>query len=123
MELELLGLAELALKSAIVMFVVSLVIASLFVWFGVKVAGVKSRKRTLGNAVISVLLMLVLSFILGFVGGTLGSVLGILGSIAIIKHVYSTSWVKALVAWIFMIIAVAIVVFVLGLGILGLALI
>jgi hypothetical protein len=121
MELDLLGLAGLALTSAIVLFVVGLVIASLFVWFGVKIAGVDKRKRTLGNAVMAVFLMLVLSFILGFVGGTLGSLLGILGSIAIIKYIYTTSWVKALIAWVFMVVAIFIVALVFGVGILGLA--
>jgi len=101
-------------------FIVALVIESLFVWFGVKVAGVDKRKRTWGNAILAVILMLVLSFILGFVGGTMGFVLGIIGAIAIIKYVYSTAWVKAIVAWIFMVIAVfivSIIAAILGIGI------
>ncbi|MCD6467070.1 MAG: hypothetical protein J7L10_04000 [Methanomicrobia archaeon] len=101
-------------------FIVALVIESLFVWFGVKVAGVDKRKRTWGNAILAVILMLVLSFILGFVGGTTGALLGIIGAIAIIKYVYSTAWVKAIVAWIFMVIAVfivSIIAAILGIGI------
>ena len=121
MALDMLGLAGLALTSVIVLFVVWLVIASFFVWFGVKVAGVDSRKRTWGNAIMAVILMLVLSFLLGYVGGTIGFVLGIIGAIAIIKYIYTTSWGKAIIAWVFMVIAVIIVGVVLGIGVLGLA--
>ena len=103
-------------------FIVALVIESLFVWFGVKVAGVDKRKRTWGNAILAVILMLVLSIILGRIGGDIGGLLGIIGSIAIIKYVYSTAWVKAIIAWVFMLIAIVVVAIVLGIGIIGVAL-
>jgi len=98
MAIGALSFAGLALTTVLIFFVVWLVIASLFVWFGVKVAGVDERRRTWGNAILAVILMIVLSVILGFVGDTAGFVLGIIGAIAIIKYVYSTAWVKAIVA-------------------------
>jgi len=57
------------------------------------------------------------------VGGTLGALLGILGSIAIIKYIYLTSWEKAVIAWVFVIIGELIVQIVLGHWIVGLRLI
>jgi len=125
MAIGALSFAGLALTTVLIFFVVWLVIASLFVWFGVKVAGVDERRRTWGNAILAVILMIVLSVILGFVGDTAGFVLGIIGAIAIIKYVYSTAWVKAIVAWVFMVIAVfivSIIAAILGIGI-GLTLI
>jgi len=122
MAIGALGFAGLALTTAIVVFVVLLIVGALFVWFGVKVAGVDKRRRTWGNAILAVILMLVLSFILGFAGHTAGFVFGIIGAIAIIKYVYSTSWGKAIIAWVFMVIAVIIVAVVFGIGI-GLSLI
>jgi len=125
MAIGALSFAGLALTTVLIFFVVWLVIASLFVWFGVKVAGVDERRRTWGNAILAVILMIVLSVILGFVGDTAGFVLGIIGAIAMIKYVYSTAWVKAIVAWVFMVIAVfivSIIAAILGIGI-GLTLI
>jgi len=125
MAIGTLGFAGLALTTVIIVFVVTLIIESLFVWFGAKVAGVDERRRTWGNAILAVILMLILSFILAFAGGTTGFVLGIIGAIAIIKYVYSTAWVKAIVAWVFMVIAVfivSIIAAILGIGI-GLTLI
>ncbi|MCK4247429.1 MAG: hypothetical protein KAX04_02700 [Methanomicrobia archaeon] len=121
MAIGALSFAGLALTTVIIVFVVTLIIESLFVWFGAKVAGVDERRRTWGNAILAVILMLILSFILGFAGGTTGFVLGIIGAIAIIKYIYTTSWGKAIIAWVFMVIAVIIVGVVLGIGVLGLA--
>ena len=122
MAVNVLGLAGLTMTAAIIAFVLSLIIGALFVWFGVKIAGVDKRRRTWGNAILAVILMLVLSIILGRIGGDIGGLLGIIGSIAIIKYVYSTAWIKAIIAWIFMLIAIVVVTTVLGIGIIGVAL-
>ena len=122
MAVNVLGLAGLTMTAAIIAFVLSLIIGALFVWFGAKVAGVNKRRRTWGNAILVVILMLVLRILLGHIGGGIGELLGIIGSIAIIKYVYSTAWVKAIIAWIFMLIAIVVVTIVLGIGIIGVAL-
>ena len=122
MAINPLGLAGLTMTAAIIAFVLSLIIGALFVWFGVKIAGVDKRRRTWGNAILAVILMLVLRILLGHIGGGIGELLGIIGSIAIIKYVYSTAWVKAIIAWIFMLIAIVVVTIVLGIGIIGVAL-
>jgi len=122
MAINPLGLAGLTMTAAIIAFVLSLIIGALFVWFGAKVAGVNKRRRTWGNAILAVILMLVLRILLGHIGGGIGELLGIIGSIAIIKYVYSTAWVKAIIAWIFMLIAIVVVTIVLGIGIIGVAL-
>ena len=122
MAVNVLGLAGLTMTAAIIAFVLSLIIGALFVWFGAKVAGVNKRRRTWGNAILVVILMLVLRILLGHIGGGIGELLGIIGSIAIIKYVYSTAWVKAIIAWIFMLIAIVVVTIVLGVGIIGVAL-
>ncbi|MEA1993761.1 MAG: hypothetical protein U9N35_05120 [Euryarchaeota archaeon] len=119
------GILGLALGTALILSVVALILASLFIWFGVKVAGVRKRKRTLGNAVLAVIVMLVLATFLGGIIGGMGGILGILAQVAVIKYVYSTSWGKAIIAWIFMVIAeilVAVIAVVLmGVTITGLA--
>lgn len=122
MAVNVLGLAGLTMTAAIIAFVLSLIIGALFVWFGAKVAGVNKRRRTWGNAILAVILMLVLRILLGHIGGGIGELVGIIGSIAIIKYVYSTAWVKAIIAWIFMLIAIVVVTIVLGIGIIGVAL-
>ena len=122
MAINVLGLAGLTMTAAIIAFVLSLIIGALFVWFGAKVAGVNKRRRTWGNAILVVILMLVLRILLGHIGGGIGELLGIIGSIAIIKYVYSTAWVKAIIAWVFMLIAIVVVAIVLGIGIIGVAL-
>jgi len=122
MAVNVLGLAGLTMTAAIIAFVVSLIIGALFVWFGAKVAGVNKRRRTWGNAILVVILMLVLRILLGHIGGGIGELVGIIGSIAIIKYVYSTAWVKAIIAWIFMLIAIVVVTIVLGVGVIGAAL-
>ncbi len=122
MAVNVLGLAGLTMTAAIIAFVLSLIIGALFVWFGAKVAGVNKRRRTWGNAILVVILMLVLRILLGHIGGGIGELVGIIGSIAIIKYVYSTAWVKAIIAWIFMLIAIVVVTIVLGIGIIGVAL-
>ncbi len=122
MAVNVLGLAGLTMNAAIIAFVLSLIIGALFVWFGAKVAGVNKRRRTWGNAILVVILMLVLRILLGHIGGGIGELVGIIGSIAIIKYVYSTAWVKAIIAWIFMLIAIVVVTIVLGIGIIGVAL-
>jgi len=122
MAVNVLGLAGLTMTAAIIAFVLSLIIGALFVWFGAKVAGVNKRRRTWGNAILVVILMLVLRILLGHIGGGIGELLGIIGSIAIIKYVYSTAWVKAIIAWIFMLIAIVVVTIVLGVGVIGAAL-
>ncbi len=122
MAVNVLGLAGLTMTAAIIAFVLSLIIGALFVWFGAKVAGVNKRRRTWGNAILVVILMLVLRILLGHIGGGIGELVGIIGSIAIIKYVYSTAWVKAIIAWIFMLIAIVVVTIVLGVGVIGAAL-
>ncbi|HDM22404.1 MAG TPA: hypothetical protein ENG20_01285 [Methanomicrobia archaeon] len=122
MAINPLGLAGLTMTAAIIAFVLSLIIGALFVWFGAKVAGVNKRRRTWGNAILVVILMLVLRILLGHIGGGIGELVGIIGSIAIIKYVYSTAWVKAIIAWIFMLIAIVVVTIVLGVGVIGAAL-
>jgi len=116
------GFTGMRMTSVIIVFVISLIVYSLLVWLGVKIAGVSKRKRTWENAILAVILMLILIYIMGFVGGTFGVLLGILGSIAIIKYIYLTSWEKAVIAWVFVIIGELIVQIVLGHWIVGLRL-
>ena len=123
MPLGRIGFTGMRMTSVIIVFVISLIVYSLLVWLGVKIAGVSKRKRTWENAILAVILMLILIYIMGFVGGTLGALLGILGSIAIIKYIYLTSWEKAVIAWVFVIIGELIVQIVLGHWIVGLRLI
>jgi len=101
----------------VIFFIFSLLITALFLWIGANLAGIKGAN--FGKAILTALLSVVALTILGlflslipFIGGFLGLLLGVLLSIYIIKAVFDTSWGKALLAWIFYVIAIVIAFFI-----------
>ena len=98
------------LGTIIGMIVIATIIAAFFMWVGAKVAGVrnatffKSTVAALGSTFITWFISLVFSVVPVF-GTILGFIIGLFFAILVIKASYSTSFGKALLVWIFHIIA------------------
>jgi hypothetical protein len=92
------------------LFALGAVLAGFFIWIGAKMAGVenagfgKSIIAALGSSFIAWFMATILS-IVPVIGTFLGLVLGLLFSIFVIKGVFSTSFGKAFLVWIFHVIA------------------
>lgn len=93
----------------------TVLLGGFFMWIAAKIARVK--KSTFGRAIlaafVSSIVAIVVSFIFGVVpviGNGLGFLLGLFFSILIIMWAFDTSFFKALLVWIFNIIAVIIAV-------------
>ncbi len=92
------------------MMIIATIIAAFFMWVGAKMAGVrnatffKSIVAALGSAFITWFISLVFSVVPVF-GTVLGFIIGLFFAILVIKASYSTSFGKALLVWIFHIIA------------------
>lgn len=90
-------------------------IGGIFMWIAAKIARVKKSSfgRAILAAVASSVVSLIVSFIFGIlplIGNGLGFLAGLLFSILIIMWAFDTSFAKALLVWIFNIIAVVIAV-------------
>lgn len=98
------------LGTIIGMMIIATIIAAFFMWVGAKMAGVrnatffKSIIAALGSAFITWFISLVFSVVPVF-GTILGFIIGLFFAILVIKASYSTTIGKALLVWIFHIIA------------------
>jgi hypothetical protein len=98
------------LGTVIGMAIIATIIAAFFMWVGAKMAGVrratfgKSIVAALGSAFITWFISLVFSVVPVF-GTFLGFIIGLFFAILVIKASYNTSFGKALLVWIFHIIA------------------
>jgi len=111
-------------------FVATVIIGSFFMWIGAKMAGVqnagfgKSILAAIATSVITIIISGVFS-VVPVMGTVLGFLVGLLLSLFIIKAVYDTSFGKALLTWIFCIVAqivAVIIVVALGIGTIGILL-
>ena len=90
--------------------IIATIIAAFFMWVGAKVAGVrnatffKSIIAALGSAFITWFVSFVFSVVPVF-GTILGFMIGLFFAILVIKASYSTSFGKALLVWIFHVVA------------------
>jgi len=83
----------------IIGFIVLILISAIFLWIGVKLAGIGDSSYV--NAIIGVVVLIVLSAILGsFFGslGLLGTIISFIVALWVVKSIYSTSWTKAFLA-------------------------
>jgi hypothetical protein len=97
------------------LLVFGILIGGFFMWIAAKI--VRVEKSSFGRALLasigSSVMAVVLSFVFGIVpliGNGLGFLVGLLFSIFIIKGAFDTSFGKALLVWIFNIVAVVIAV-------------
>lgn len=105
--------AGLGFVAIILLFVLAAVIGGLFIWIAAKLARVENA--TFGKAVaVSIassfvfVIITVFARILPIVGDVLGFIIWLILAIIIIKAIFDTSFAKAIVVWIFQLVAVAI---------------
>ncbi|NJE08294.1 hypothetical protein E3E31_07125 [Thermococcus sp. M39] len=102
----------------VVMFIIGLAVAAVFLYIGAKFASIEDA--SFGKAIIAVVAGGILSLILSMIP-VLGWILGSIAYIWIIKTVFNTDWVKAVIAWLISIIA-GVVVMVILMAIVGISL-
>lgn len=90
------GTAALLTGYGLLILVVAFVVAAFFLWVGAKIAQIANA--TFVKALLATFLGLVAGIVLGFVPA-IGWLLGIIAYIVIIKYVFATDWVKAIIAW------------------------
>jgi len=114
--------------AAFVAFVFSVILGGFFMWIAAKISGV--RHATFGRAMLAAVGTSIVSFFFTFVfhfvpifGNMIGFVIGLLLTILVIKGAFDTSFAKAVLVWIFNIVAIVIAVLlasIIGVGTAGL---
>jgi hypothetical protein len=103
---DIVGLLAGSMFRLIVFELVLFFISALFIWIGAKVADVEKGSIIRAFLIAVIVAILTPLLLLPFAGFELFSMaLGIIINLAIIKLVFSTGWRKALVTWIFSLIA------------------
>jgi hypothetical protein len=107
----------LGILSILVTVVIAVVIAGFFMWLGAKVAGV--RNATFGRAVMAAIgasfimwIVWVIFSLIPVIGPIVGFFLGLLFAILVIQAAFQTSFGKAILVWIFNIIAQMVAMFI-----------
>jgi len=114
--MNLLAGVTLGAIGLIMLFIFGVIIGGFFMWIAAKIAHVKGA--TFGKAVVAAIatsfvtvVIAVISRALPIIGDVLGFIMGLIVSIVIIKGVFDTSFGKAIVVWIFQLIAIVIALF------------
>ena len=101
----------------VLVFIFAVIFGGFFMWIAAKVAGVK--KSTFGRAIVAAVgasfVALFVSFVFHFLpifGNLLGFIIGLILTIFVIKVIFDTSTGKAILVWIFNIIATGLAVLV-----------
>lgn len=99
----------------LVLLLFTIVIGGFFMWIAAKIArvGKSSFARAILAAVVSSVVSMIVSFVFGvlpLIGNGLGFLAGLLVSILIIMWAFDTSFAKAILVWIFNLVAVVIAV-------------
>ena len=87
---------------AILIFLIAVVIDSVFLWLGAKFA--KIEDASFGKAFIAALGGLIVSAVIGATIPHIGRLLGLIAFLWIVKTVFNTDWGKAIIAWLFAIV-------------------
>lgn len=112
--MEIIGIA---ISTFIVVILTAIFLATFFMWLGAKIAGVKnvsfgkSFLAAVGTTFVTWLISL-LSSAVPSLGGIIGFSVGLLFSIFVIKGIYDTSFGRALLVWIFQIVAEILAIFI-----------
>lgn len=110
------GLIAAGITAILALIIVSILIAGIFIWIGAKIAGVE--EATFGNAIVAAVGASIVGWIITIVlsgipviGTIAGLIIGfIVGGLFVIKSIFSTSWRKAFLTWVFNIVAQVIAV-------------
>ncbi len=99
----------------IFVFVFSVIISGLFMWIAAKIARVEKAGfgRAMVAAIVSSFVEVLVAFVFNVIpvlGNLIGFIIGLMLAIFVIKAVFRTSFGKALLVWIFNIIAVLVAV-------------
>ena len=111
---EILGLGIAAILGIVV---ISIIVAGIFMLIGAKIAGVKNATlgKSIWAAIASGFIMWIVTLVFSIIpilGSIIGFIIGLILALLVIKSVYSTSFGKALLVWIFNIIAQVIAIFI-----------
>lgn len=96
--------------SLVEVFVIALVFSALFIWAGASMAKVKSANfgksfmAALASSIITWVITALFAGITG-IGSIIGFLIGLFLTILVIKTIFKTDWGKALLVWIFHIVA------------------
>ena len=95
------------------LFIFAVILGGFFMWIAAKIAGVE--KSTFGRAIVaaisSSIISLLMAFFFSFVpllGNAVGFIIGLILTVLVIKGAFDTSFSKALLVWIFNVIAAVI---------------
>jgi hypothetical protein len=101
-------------------FVIGAIVTSVFIWIGALLAGVEGAGfvRALAVAVLNAIIGGVATVVLGVgaIPPPVGMLIGLVITLFLIKAIFGTTWGKALLTWVFAIIAEIIVVVLMVVG-------
>ena len=96
-------------------FFFAIILGGFFMWIAAKISGV--RRATFGRAILAAISTTLVSFFftfighfVPFIGNLVGFIIGLILTILVIKGAFDTTTGKAVLVWIFNIVAVAIAV-------------
>ncbi len=102
--------------AALLAFLFAVILGGFFMWIAAKISGV--RHATFGRAILAAIGTSLVSFFFTFVfhfvpvaGNLIGFIIGLILTILVIKGAFDTTTGKAVLVWIFNIVAVVIAVF------------
>lgn len=101
---------EAVFGAIIGVFIIGVLVASVFMWIGAKMAGIKNASfgKSIGVAIATGLITWIITAVFSIVpiiGTAIGFFVGLFFALFVIKSIYATSFGKALLAWIFNIFA------------------
>jgi len=126
MEYELLGFTSSNILAVAASVIIIFLLQALFIWFGAKFARIKNASfgKAFGSAIAITVLLIIVNVILSLIdianNDLISIVVSILITIWVLKSLFNTNWIKAMIAWIMsiigMIVASAIIVILLDLS-------
>jgi hypothetical protein len=107
--------------ATIVAAIIAAVIGGFFMWIGAKLAGV--RGATFGKSIVAAVLAALVTWVVTAIfsylpvfGNVIGFFLGIVFSVFVIQGVFKVRFTKALIVWLFYIVAQVVAVLLVGLA-------
>lgn len=114
--MEVLGIA---LGTFLLFMVISILVATFFMWAGAKMAGLPKSKTNFGNSLMAAIGAAVVTWIISAIfagvagiGAIIGFLIGVVLSIFVIKAVFKIDWGKSFLVWLFHLVAQILVFFI-----------
>ncbi len=109
----------IALGTFLFFLVISILVATFFMWAGAKMAGLPKSKTSFSNSLMAAIGAAVVTWIISAIfagvagiGAIVGFLIGVLLSMFVIKAVFKVDWGKAFLVWLFHLIAQVLVFFI-----------